>query len=138
MRFVSGLFSWAFALIPTAYIGGLIWYFMGFGGGSAEGIVAVGLGPTVIGLTVVGLVLTAPLIIKVIRFASGANKVPGARANAADEPGDETHGFDADAALANYMRGRDSAPPPPVASDFPEGEVRPFGQHPGGFGRKAV
>ena len=138
MRFISGLFSWAFALIPTAYIGGLIWYFSGVGGNSAEGVVAVGLGPTVIGLIVVGLILTAPLIVRLIRALSGANKVPGARADAVGEPTGETHGFDADAAFANYMRGRDSAPPPPIASDVVEGDLRPFGQRPGDFGRKTV
>ncbi len=138
MRFVSGVFSWAFALLPTAYIGGLIWYFSGVGGGSAEGIVAIGLGPTVLGLIVVGLILTAPLVIKIIRLLSGANRVPGARSEAAGELTADTQGFDADAAFANYMRGRDEAPPPPIASDVVDDDLRPFGQRPGGFGRKAV
>lgn len=136
MRFFSGAFSWAFALIPTAYIGGLLWYFMGMGGGSANGIVATGLGPTVLGLAVVGLILTLPLVIKIIRFASGTNKIPGAHVGGADELGAETQGFDADAAFANYMRNRDTAPAAPIATDMEE--LRPFTQRPGGFGRKIV
>jgi hypothetical protein len=134
MRFVSGAFSWAFALVPTVYIGGLLWYFMGFGGGSADGIVAVGLGPTVLGLAVVGLILTLPLIIKIIRFLSGTDKVPGARAGA--DPTAETQGFDADAAFANYMRNREAAPAP-ITADSDE-DPRPFTPRPGGFGRKVV
>jgi hypothetical protein len=111
MRFFSGALSWAFALIPTVYIGGLIWYFMGFSGGSAEGLVAIGLGPTVAGLTVVGVILTLPLLIKLLRFATGANRVPGARALAIGDTLAETEGFDADAALASYMSKRAEGPP---------------------------
>lgn len=135
MRFFSGAFSWAFALIPTAYIGGLIWYFMGFGGGSAEGLVDAGLGPTVLGLAVVGLILTLPLLIKLLRFATGANRVPGARAAALDEALGDTQGFDADAAFASYMSKREAVPAVPAAMDD---DGQPFTPRPGGFGRKIV
>lgn len=137
MRFIGGAFSWAFALIPTAYIGWMLWYFMGVGGNSAEGIVGIGLGPTVLGLAFVGLILTLPVLIKLMRVISGTNRVPGSRA-AAGDVAVETQGFDADAAFANYMRNRDAAPPPPIATDSVEDDLRPFTPRPGGFGRKVV
>lgn len=137
MRFIGGAFSWAFALIPTAYIGWMLWYFTGVGGNSAEGIVGIGLGPTVLGLAFVGLILTLPVIVKLVRVISGTDRVPGSRTTA-DEASIETQGFDADAAFANYMRNRDTAPPPPIAADTIEDELRPFTQRPGGFGRKVV
>ena len=137
MRLIGGAFSWAFALIPTAYIGALLWYFMGVGGNSAEGIVGIGLGPTVIGLATVGLLLALPLLIKLLRVVSGTNRVPDAGA-AAGEPLADTQGFDPDAAFANYMRGRNAAPPPPIASDALGDDLRPFTPRPGGFGRKGV
>lgn len=136
MRFVSGAFSWAFALIPTAYIGALLWYFTGVGGGTTDGIVGIGLGPTVMGLTFVGIILALPVIIELIRLLTGANRVPGAAA--AGEPSIETAGFDADAAFANYMRNRDTASPPPIATDAVNDDLRPFAPRPGGFGRKGV
>lgn len=136
MRFLSGAFSWAFALIPAAYIGAMLWYFRGVGGGSAEGIANIGLGPTVMGLTFVGVILSLPVIVKLIRILTGANRVPGAAAGG--DPPLETGGFDADAAFANYMRNRDSALPPPIASDAVSDDLRPFAPRPGGFGRKGV
>lgn len=137
MRLIGGVFSWVFALIPIVYIGAMLWYFAGVGGNSAEGIVGIGLGPTVIGLAIVGLLLALPLVIKLLRVVSGTNRVPGAGA-AAGEPSVETQGFDPDGAFANYMRGRDSAPPPPIASDAIGDDLRPFTPRPGGFGRKGV
>lgn len=137
MRLIGGAFSWAFALIPTAYIGALLWYFMGVGGNSAEGIVGIGLGPTVLRLVVVGLILTLPVLIKILRVVSGTNRVPGASVKAG-ELSAETQGFDPDAAFANYMRNRDAAPPPPIAPDALGDDLRPFTPRPGGFGRKGV
>lgn len=137
MRLISGAFSWVFALIPIVYIGGMLWHFAGVGGNSAEGIVGIGLGPTVLGLAIVGLLFALPLIIKLLRVVSGVNRVPGASAGVS-EPLAETPGFDPDAAFANYMRGRDSAPPPPIAPDAVDDDLRPFTPRPGGFGRKGV
>lgn len=137
MRVIGGVFSWVFALIPIVYIGAMLWYFAGVGGNSAEGIVGIGLGPTVIGLAIVGLPLALPLLIKLLRVVSGTNRVPDAGA-AAGEPLADTQGFDPDAAFANYMRGRNAAPPPPIASDALGDDLRPFTPRPGGFGRKGV
>ena len=133
---IGGVLGIIGGLIPLAYIGWLLWYFMGVGGNSAEGIAMIGLGPTVMGLTVVGLLFALPLIIKLLRVVSGTNRIPGSRSDEAGELSSETQGFDADAAFANSMRGRDTAPPPPIAPDAVEGDLRPFTPRPGGFGRK--
>lgn len=141
MRFVSGAFSWAFALVPTVYIGGMLWYFTGFGGNSAEGIVETGLGPTVLGLTVVGVILTVPLIIKLLRAATGVNRVPGAGFDANLKPGEVVGepAFDADAAFANYMRKREAGVVGDVSVDVADGDaLAPVAPRPSNFGRKAV
>lgn len=132
MRLFSGALRWAFALIPAVYIGGLIWYFMGFGGGSAEGLVAIGLGPTVAGLTIVGIILTLPLLVKLLGFATGANRVPGARVMVIGDTLPETEGFDADAALASYMSKR--AEGPPLGEDMQPSPGTPRPQ----FGRRVT
>lgn len=135
MNSVGGIVKWVVGLLPIAYVAWVLRHFADVGGGDAQGIADIGLGPTVIGLSVVGLLFALPLAIKLIRALSGTNKVPGAKMA---DPSVETQGFDADAAFANYMRGRDAAPPAPVAPDFAVDEPRPFTPRPGGFGRKVV
>lgn len=135
---IGGVLGIIGGLVPLAYIGWLLWYFMGVGGNSTEGIAMIGLGPTVMGLTIVGLLFALPLIIKLLRVVSGSNRVPGSRSEKAGELSVETQGFDADAAFANYMRGRDAPPPPPIAPDAVDGDPRPFTPRPGGFGRKTL
>ncbi|HMO77436.1 MAG TPA: hypothetical protein PKD99_04555 [Sphingopyxis sp.] len=101
--------GWLFALVPVAYIGWLLWHFAGVGGDTMEGIVGIGLGPTVLGLSIVGLLFLIGPLVKMIRVASGANKVPGGDLKVGDEL-PATEGFDADAALARYMSKRGEIP----------------------------
>lgn len=135
---VGGIFGIIGGLIPLLYIGWLLRHFMGVSGDTFEGVATIGLGPTVIGLTIVGLIFALPLLIRLLRAVSGINRIPVSRGTASSEPDAETQGFDADAAFANYMRGRDSAPPPPIAVDAVEADLRPFTPRPGGFGRKNI
>lgn len=121
--------GWLLALIPVAYIGFLLWHFAGVGGGSMEGIAGIGLGPTVLGLAVIGLLLLIGPLVKMIRVASGSDRVPGANLDIGDDM--PTEGFDADAAFASYMSRRETAPP--VEADLDRPAPRP-----GGFGRKGV
>ncbi|MDO9369874.1 MAG: hypothetical protein Q7T68_15010 [Sphingopyxis sp.] len=126
-------------LLPLIYIGWLLRHFIGVGGGTAEGVATIGLGPTVIGLSLVGLVLLLPIIIKLLRGMTGVNRVPGKSFDAESQPDEPS--FDADAALANYMRKRElsgSAPPNEAGSfgaaeDDGHGPVRSLG-----FGRKGI
>ncbi len=129
------------ALIPLVWIGWLLYHFVGVGGGTAEGVAGIGLGPTVIGLSIVGLLFALPLIIKLLRVTTGVNRVPGASFDAKLKPGEVAvePAFDADAAFANYMRKRDAGVTGDVSIDPAESEpAAPFAPRPGGFGRKTV
>lgn len=119
-------------LIPLIYIGWLLRHFIGVSGGTAEGVAFIGLGPTVIGLSIIGLLFAMPLIIKLLRATTGVSRVPGASFK--PDEASETAGFDADAAFANYMHGRETKADAPVADD----DLQPFTPRPGGFGRKGV
>jgi hypothetical protein len=128
------------ALIPLIYIGFMLYHFVGVGGGTAEGVAGIGLGPTVIGLSIVGLLFALPLIIKLLRVTTGVNRVPGASFDAKLKPGEVVvePAFDADAAFANYMRNRDASAVVDAPSDGPDASPPPFAPRPSGFGRKAV
>ena len=106
---MRGVIGWLLALVPVAYIGFFLWHFMGVGGNSMEGIVGIGLGPTVLGLSIVALLFLIGPLIKLIRVASRANRVPGASVKVGDDL-PATEGFDADAAFARYMSKRDESP----------------------------
>jgi hypothetical protein len=122
--------AWLAALVPVAYIGFLLWHFMGVGGNSMEGVVGIGLGPTVLGLSIVALLFLIAPLVRLIRAVSGTNRVPGASLKVGDDL-PATEGFDADAALARYMGERGEAPAPV--------EERPAAPAPRPqFGRKVV
>ena len=127
-------------LIPILYIGWLLYYFVGVGGGTAEGVAGIGLGPTVIGLSIVGLLFALPLIIKLLRATTGVNRVPGASFDAKLKPGEVVvePEFDADAAFASYMRKREAGVVGDVSVD-PAGDApAPFSPRPTSFGRKTI
>lgn len=129
MRAVAGGVG---ALFPIAYIGYFLWHFIGVGGNSMEGVAAIGLGPTVLGLSVVGLLFLIGPLVKLLRGLSGVAEVARAGKRIADEL-PATEGFDADAAFANYMRNRAEPAEAPVPGIDP-----PIARPPGGFGRKIV
>jgi hypothetical protein len=102
------------ALLPIFYCAGLLYYFLDLSG-SVQEAEEVGLGPTALGLGVVGLLFSIPLIIRVVRLVGRAR----ARRPDDDEP-DSGRMVDADAAIARYKarqaEERNStpvAPPPP-------------------------
>ena len=128
---MRGVVAWLGALIPVVWIGYLLWHFAGVGGNTAEGIVGIGLGPTVLGLSIIALLFLVGPLIKLIRVASGSNRVPGASIKV-DEDLPATEGFDADAAFANYMSKRADNPQPVVEEAPAAAPVRPQ------FGRKTV
>ncbi len=117
------------ALVPIAYFGWLLYYFYGVGG-SVEGVAAIGLGPTVLGLGAVCLLFCIPLVVRMLRIAAPPRSTDGVGAKSRDEPEES---FDADAAFACYMA-RKTVPAAAPASDLPISPVAPA--RPQGFGRK--
>ncbi|MBJ7437686.1 MAG: hypothetical protein JHD35_01500 [Sphingopyxis sp.] len=127
-------------LIPIVWIGWLLYHFVGVGGGTAEGVAGIGLGPTVIGLSIIGLLFALPLIIKLLRATTGVNRVPGASFEAKLKPGEVVvePEFDADAAFASYMRKREAGVVGDVSVDPVDDAPAPFSPRPASFGRKTV
>jgi|KBSMisStandDraft_5_1062788.scaffolds.fasta_scaffold636664_1 hypothetical protein len=129
MQSLKSAFGLIRVLVPVLYCGGLLYYFFDIGDGSLEGVEAVGLGPTMIGLGAVGLLFCVPLILKIMRLVSG----PRSPGSGPDKPADdEGSGFDADAAIARYMAQRsvEAAPSTPAARPSSGSTPRP------GFGRR--
>jgi len=127
-------------LIPLVWIGWLLYHFVGVGGGTAEGVAGIGLGPTVIGLSIVGLLFALPLIIKLLRATTGVDRVPGASFEAKLKPGEVVvePEFDADAAFASYMRKREAGVVGDVSVDAGGDAPAPFSPRPASFGRKTL
>lgn len=139
MKSVFGLVG---AAIPVLYCGGLVIYFSGVNR-SFGGMLGRELGPTMVGLGIIGLLLLIPLVLRIRRLISPpAPPSPGGRgpgspgsgSGRADEaPKDGGSDFDPDAALARYMARRSS------------GAHDPASQHEGGrpvrqatFGRRGA
>jgi len=119
------------ALGPVLYCGYLAYYFFDVGG-SVEGVEDVGLGPTVLGLGIVGLLFCIPLLFKIVKLISGPRS-PGSGGD--PEKDDDKGGFDADAAIARYMASRsavgNSNAPIVSSTRSAGGSARPLG-----FGRR--
>lgn len=105
---LKSMFGLGGALLPVLYCGGLLVYFLGVGG-SVKGTREIGLGPTVIGLGVVGLLFCIPLILKIMRMVRGP-RAPGADGDAPPSSkfggGDDDDGDSdarADAVIARYL-----------------------------------
>jgi len=118
------------ALVPIAYCGAMVYYFFHVGGGSVQGIAAMGLGPTVLGLGAIGLLFMLPLVIRLVRLTAAP---PSGHRTGVAVTLPEEEAFDADAALARYLARKaeagDDAPMPMADAGTPA--VRPT------FGRKS-
>ena len=111
MRTLISVFGLVRVLVPVLYCGGLLFYFFHVSGGSIEQAEEIGLGPTILGLAVVGFLFCIPLIIKVGRMLSGPRS-PGSGGGPNGPTIDDDDGFDADAAVARYMAQRSAEPLP--------------------------
>jgi hypothetical protein len=132
MRLFKSIFSVLGALVPIVYCVGLIYYFLD-GTGSLEDAKAIGLGPTLLGLAVVGLLFVIPLVWRIMRIITAPRApTPGGR-NGDDAPTRDGT-FDPDAAVARYMaqRSAEGAPASSATSTAhkSDGPPRPT------FGRK--
>jgi len=135
MQSLKSVFGVMLALVPVAYCGGLLYYFIDLSG-SVRQADEIGLGPTVLGLAVVGLLFSAAVVVKIVRIfitprspGSGSGRGPNGSAH------DDEGGFDADAVLARYAARRSAEPvESPVA---PSSAVEPRGQARPSFGRRS-
>jgi hypothetical protein len=144
MRSLKLIFGLVGLALPVVYCGGLFFYFLELGG-SVRDSTAIGLGPTLLGLGIVGLLFFIPLVLKSLRDLKAwrasrpeVEYVPADYApQAAPVPVPEGE-FDPDAALARYMARRNAADPapapaaPPAAPALGGSPPRPT------FGRKIV
>lgn len=106
MQSLKSVFGVLGALVPVVYCGGLIYYFIG-NTGSIEDAQALGLGPTLLGLGVVGALFCIPLFVKILRLVFGLRAPASSarlRASASAKDGDDE--FDPDATIARYMAQR--------------------------------
>lgn len=127
MRNLKSFLGVAGALLPILYCAGLVYYFLDLSG-SVHEAEEVGLGPTVLGLGVVGLLFSIPLVIKVVRLLARRSP-PGS----GDSDPRSDGGFDADAVIARYQARRTQDPAPggtPIAPRPRTGAPR------SGFGRR--
>lgn len=129
------------AVIPVLYCGGLLYYFSNVESFTGVPVGDV-LGPTKLGLAVVGLLFLLALAWKIWRLASQpAAPGPGKSSRSFDALPEERSDFDPDAAIARYLAKRPEGSPDladPSASPPPSfGGPRPA-PRPGGFGRKTI
>jgi len=119
-------------LIAVLYFGGLLYYFVDNAGSIADAQ-AIGLGPTLLGLGIIGLLFCIALIVKVARlfFMPGASGTP-ARRDAGSSTRESDDAFDADAVIARHMARRPAAQVSAPAAPAPQG---PTDQSPT-FGRR--
>jgi hypothetical protein len=138
MRTMKSTFGLVGAAIPVLICAGLVLYFNGVNR-SFGGMLGSALGPTMVGLGVIGLLFLIRLVLKIRKLAAeaAAPAAPGGGGGPADRPPqDAPCDLDPDAAVARYMAKR---PPGPRAPGSPFAATeggRPAGQP--GFGRKGA
>ena len=138
MRTLKSIFGVAGALAPIGYCGYLVYYFLDVSG-SVQEAQDIGLGPTVLGLSVVGLLFCIPLIFKIMRLIRGSRPPRSGGNTPRGNPqsdDDDDGGAAADAAIARYLarKAAESVPDAPSARPAQQG-----GSSAGrSFGRKSV
>lgn len=130
MRPLKSSFGLVAALLPVLYCGGLVYYFLDLSG-SVQEAEDLGLGPTAIGLGVVGLLFSIPLFLKIIRLFTRRSLPPD---DDAPEDGDSV---DPDAAIARYKarQSQEIASPPAKPAPAKPSPPKSSGQRPT-FGRR--
>lgn len=108
MQRLKSIFGVIGALVGVLYCGGLIYYYYFLDiSGSVQEAKEIGLGPTLLGLGIVGLLLCIPLVWKIVRlFAAPRSPGSGGRSGPDALPPGGDDAFDADAAIARYLARR--------------------------------
>ena len=122
-------------LLAVLYFGGLLYYFVGTAG-SIETAQEIGLGPTLLGLGLIGLVFCIVLIARIVRifFPRGASAT-GGRGDPGASTKDDEGAFDADAVIARHMARR-PAEAASTTPTMPPGREGGGSTSPQGFGRR--
>ncbi|MEA3044063.1 MAG: hypothetical protein QOH47_1901 [Sphingomonadales bacterium] len=136
MRTMKSIVGLVAAAIPILYCGGLLLYFNRVRTASA-GLLDGALGPTMLGLGVIGLLFLIPFVLKFRRLvAPPAAPGSGSSGRAKEAPQEERSDFDADAALARYLAQRPRGAPNLASPQAPQEGGRPGG--PAAFGRRGA
>lgn len=104
MQNLKSAFGIVSALVPVIYCCGLLYYFVDTSG-SLEEARAIGLGPTVLGLGIVGFLFSIPAIVKAIRLVARLLS-PGSGGGDTPKGGGK---LDPDAAIARYLAKQSAA-----------------------------
>ena len=144
MRSFKSVFGVARAGLPVLYCGYLLYYFLDVSG-SVQEARDIGLGPTLLGLGIVGPLFCIPLTMKIVRLfirprspgsGSSGSGLTGSGGRGPDAPSsDGESGIDADAVVARYLarRSAEAAAASPAAPRAQEGR-RPASPS---FGRRS-
>jgi hypothetical protein len=136
MRTLRSVIIIVVALAPIVYVGRLLYYFLDLSG-SVQEAESDGLGPTLLGLGLVGLLFCIALAVKLIRIFGGPRSPGSVGRSSPPSPStpDGDGGFDADAVLARYMakQTRETVPVSPAVPPARQG-ARPARST---FGRKS-
>ena len=130
---LKALFGAIAVFVPVVWAAGLIYYFVDTSG-SIENAETIGLGPTLLGLGLVGILFAIPFIVRVGRIFGGPRSPGSSGHTGPNLPTDDgSGGIDTDAAIARYLASRsvETSPGAPAAPqpDRDEPAARPsFGR----------
>lgn len=124
MRSLKPAFGVISTVVPIVYCGGLVYYFYNYAGSIKEAE-TIGLAPTLLGLSAVGVLFCIPLIVK-IYLVIVALRSPGSGGRGGpDGPNHDGEAeIDADAMIARYMaqRSAEGGPTSPTAPNAHNGD----------------
>lgn len=136
MRSLKNIIGILGALIGILYCGGLIFYFVGGWGelgmvkallGTESGLAgakALGLGPTILGLGIIGSIFVVVLLVRIVLLVLRRDPPPGERSGPSSKAiPDEKSGAAADAMIARYMAKHPAAAPAPSQQPTPHPTV---------------
>jgi hypothetical protein len=112
------------------YCSGLLIYFIRQGG-SVDGAISMGLGPTLLGLAIVDLLFAIPVIVVIFLFFRGRRSRRSDGHGGPSGPHDGEDAFDADAVVARYL-----AREPVQTASNPPASSPGSAPKPTGFGRR--
>ena len=140
MQPIKSVFGLVMAAIPVVYCLGFLLYFNSVRT-SFGGLLDGALGPTIVGLGVIGLLFLIPLVLRIRKLvappAAPAAPASGSTPRAEEAPREERSDFDPDAAIARYLAKQSSSAGGPGSPPFPNaggGPARPTA----GFGRRVA